>query len=144
MINESLNKTKQINFSIVIPVHNEFNMLIQTLPSIFQLEAKEIIFVLDRCTDRTKELIEDFQSRFHFKRVDTRILSIEFKSQWNSHLNFLYDVGIKNARSEINLLSQADVLLDSERINNSGIRDTTVPRSIETPTIGATTSIIIP
>ena len=39
--------------SVIVPVHNEENMLKRTLTSILMLNANEWLFILDRCEDRS-------------------------------------------------------------------------------------------
>ena len=100
--------------SVVMPVHNEELMLPITLPTVFNLKPREIILVEDRCEDRTDEIAGDIGNRY----PDVKLVRIRVSqnSDWTHHLNFLYDLGIRNASSEIVLLTQADLLLDSRQI----------------------------
>lgn len=100
-----------MKFSVVIPVHNEENVLRITLPSIFNLDAAEFIFVLDRCTDGTKRLVKKYDK--------VKTVEVSEKSDWGNHLNFLYDLGIRQAKAEIVFLSQADVIPDFQLINKT-------------------------
>lgn len=108
-----------VNFSVVVPVHNEAEMLTYSLPSLCKLGSKEVIFVLDRCTDSTEKVIKEFWKRHDSVKPKLVLLRFEERSRWRMHLNFLYDLGIRKARSEVALLSQADHLLDYVRIKDN-------------------------
>lgn len=106
-------------FSLVIPVHDEANMLLLTLTTIHKLNSNEVIFVLDRCTDSTEKILKDYWKNDDLGEVKLVLLRVERKSTWKIHLNFLYDIGIKEADSKIVLLSQADILHDYGMINRN-------------------------
>ncbi len=110
-----------MNFSLVIPVHNEASMLVYSLPSTYRLGAKEVIFVLDRCTDDTEHIIRKFWQKCYSNggNIDLVLLNVKRKSNWRIHLNFLYDLGIRKAKSKIVLLSQADIIYDSTKIREN-------------------------
>jgi glycosyltransferase involved in cell wall biosynthesis len=107
-----------VRFSLVIPVHDEANMLPLTLTDIRKLKANEVIFVLDRCTDSTEKIIRDFWKKYD-SGARLVLLRIQRESRWRMHLNFLYDIGIRKAESKIVLLSQADILHDYGKINRN-------------------------
>jgi glycosyltransferase involved in cell wall biosynthesis len=104
-------------FAVVIPVHNEADTLIYTLPSISKLSIKEVVFVLDRCTDSTDKILQRFWERIKPRDAEPVLLRIREKSNWKMHLNFLYDMGIRRTESRIILLSQADIIHDYATIN---------------------------
>ena len=117
MSSEDANDVGGLGFGVVIPVHNEAETLIYTLPSISNLRIKEVIFILDRCTDLTDKILERFWKKNKLRDVKFVLLRIQKKSSWKIHLNFLYDLGIRKAESRIILLSQADILHDYVTIN---------------------------
>jgi glycosyltransferase involved in cell wall biosynthesis len=45
--------------TVIMPIHNEENMLRLTLRSVYALQPNEIIFCLDRCTDGSERLIRE-------------------------------------------------------------------------------------
>ena len=117
MENRANNMT--LDFSVIIPVHNEAEILRYTLRSIYNLEPREIIFILDRCTDNTEKIIKSFWKKTNLgNKVKLMLLKVDKKSHWRLHLNFLYDFGIRSAVSAIVLLSQADILHDYVTIKN--------------------------
>jgi len=119
MNGEGLAESGEVSFSVVIPVHNEAKMLSYTLPSIHGLEPKEVIFVLDRCTDSTEKIVKEFWKTHVSSEVKTVLLNVQKKSKWRIHLNFLYDLGIRKAESPIILLSQADIIHDYVEIRKN-------------------------
>lgn len=120
MVNdESVNETRMVDFSVVIPVHNEAAMLACTLHPLYRLKPREVIFVLDRCTDSTERAINAFWKKYDFGEVKLVLLKVRKKSRWRLHLNFLYNLGIRKAKSKIVLLSQADILHDYVKIRKN-------------------------
>ena len=119
MDGERVAETGEVGFSVVIPVHNEAKMLTYTLPSIYGLRPKEVVFVLDRCTDSTEKIIRDFWKKFDSGGVKLVLLRVQRKSRWKMHLNLVYDLGIRKAESKIVLLSQADILHDYGKIKRN-------------------------
>lgn len=115
MTNE-LSETGGSSFSVVVPVHNEAAMLVYTLPSIWRLKPKEVIFVLDRCTDQTEKVVRRLWDKYSSDEVILLLFKVQKISRWRMHLNFLYDFGIRNAKSKIVLLTQADTLHDYVKI----------------------------
>jgi len=114
-----LTETYEADFSVVIPVHNEAKLLAYTLPSIYGLKPREAVFILDRCTDSTEDIIKGVWKKYDNERAKLVLLRVESKSKWRVHLNFLYDLGIRKAQSKIVLLSQADVLYDHRKIQRN-------------------------
>jgi len=114
-----LSEACEADFSVVIPVHNEAKLLAYTLPSIYGLKPREAVFILDRCTDSTEDIIKGFWKKYDSEKVKLVLLRVESKSKWRMHLNFLYDLGIRKAQSKIILLSQADILYDNRRIKRN-------------------------
>ncbi|WP_028283715.1 glycosyltransferase [Olleya marilimosa] len=57
-----------MNFSIIIPAHNEASSIGLTLQSLVNqtLPPKQIVVVNDNSTDNTKTIVEDFQKQYNF------------------------------------------------------------------------------
>ena len=100
--------------SVIVPVHNEEAMLRYTLLSILMLDADEWIFILDRCTDKSKELIEKYAKKLN---RNIKLLIVKSKSDWARHVNFLFDIGIRNASGEKVFRTDADIIQDYKRVN---------------------------
>ncbi|MFW9795053.1 MAG: glycosyltransferase family A protein, partial [Candidatus Thorarchaeota archaeon] len=108
-----------VRFTVIIPVHNEAQILSYTLPSIYRLDAEKAIFVLDRCADSTELTITRFWNEKHPNHVDLELIEVKERSKWRKHLGFLYNLGLEKAKSEIVLLSQADIYHDYVRIKEN-------------------------
>jgi len=100
--------------SVIVPVHNEEAMLKHTLPSIFMLDANEWIFIIDRCTDKSQELIETYSKRF---KRNVKFLVIKSRSDWARHVNFLFDLGVRSSSCEKVFRTAADIIQDYKQIN---------------------------
>ena len=101
--------------SVILPVHNEEDMLKRTLPSIFKLDADEWIFIIDRCSDRSQKLIEIYGKKLN---RNFKFLTVKSKSDWRRHVNFLFDLGVRSASSEKVFRTAADIMQDYKRVNS--------------------------
>ena len=99
------------SFSVILPVHNEEQLLPYTLPGVFRLRPREVVLVLDRCTDRS-EVIAQRMQRHHFPATPLSLIRVRELSGWSIHLNYLYHLGVKQAQGPAILLAQADIMLD--------------------------------
>jgi len=100
--------------SVIVPVHNEENMLKRTLTSILMLNANEWLFILDRCEDRSQKIIQEYAEKLD---RNIKFLVVNSKSNWSRHVNFLYDLGVRNASSERVYRTAADIVQDYNSIN---------------------------
>jgi len=99
-----MKKSKEPPVSILIPVYNGEKTLKQCLDSVLKQTYKnyEVIVVDDNSTDRTKEIIEDFQKRNN--RV--RYLFESKQTRGAARLK-----GGKNAKGEIVLMTDSDCIV---------------------------------
>lgn len=92
-------KDKQVKFSIIIPAHNEEKYITKCLESIKGAsipfpDQVEVIVVLNRCTDRTKEIAESYQC-----------VTVE---NGDKNLSKIRNAGAKVAQGEIIVTIDAD------------------------------------
>jgi glycosyltransferase involved in cell wall biosynthesis len=98
-----------------MPVHNEERMLPISLPSIVDKRVDEYLFVLDRCSDRSEEIIRAWATRFNLNHK-TRILHYSSgKRLWRVDETFNY--GFSQAKSELIYKMDADILFDTRAFN---------------------------
>lgn len=100
-----------MKFSVILPVHNEEEMLRITLPSVKNLNPSEVVIIFDRCTDKSeliaKKILKDKLVSIHINK----------KSNWRHHLSYLYHLGVQYAKYDKMLFTQADIYLDSKMID---------------------------
>lgn len=101
-----------MNFSVVLPIHNEANMLRFTLRSIYDLQSQEILFGLDRCSDATERIINS-EARLH---PDTRTRISHYSERdgagWRFRGAYLRRTLYYNAENDTILNTSADIRLD--------------------------------
>ena len=99
-------------FSVVMPVHNEQENLLYSLPALFAIEPDEIIVVLDRCSDKSSEVIEKASTKFGYKG-NLRLLEVsEDFPDWRYRIALLFRLGFTAARNDTILTMAADIVLD--------------------------------
>jgi glycosyltransferase involved in cell wall biosynthesis len=103
-----------VKFTVVMPIHNDEDMLRYSLPSIYRLQPDEIILLLDRCTDESYETAVkiakyyDYEQRTRFVKIHTR------RGEWKFQVAYLRRYGFKLAKNAIILNTDADMILDEK------------------------------
>ena len=101
-----------------MPVHNEEKFLPLSLPSIYNLKPSEVILIFDRCTDKSLEVAKKFSFSHHF-HGKTKFVEVTEKSfEWKFRFSYLRCLGIDMASNDINLITGADLILDSNIANH--------------------------
>lgn len=97
--------TKNILFSVIIPLHNKEKYIEKTLHSVFQqtFTAYELIIINDGSTDKSKDLVKAICE----KKDNTTLIS-----QKNQGLSTTRNRGIRAAKGEIIALLDADDIWD--------------------------------
>jgi len=101
--------------SVIIAVHNEEKHLPYFLPNLFGLHANEFIFVLDRCNDNSKHLI---QTVHHPETAETKIVDKQFVS-WKNSPAETQDLGCQHATGETIFMLDADIIPDKNLIEKT-------------------------
>jgi len=96
--------------SIIVPVHNEERVIVDCMTSLLASDypAFEVVVVLDRCSDRSRELLREFVAR------DARLRVIENDAcppDWAGKCNAAR-VGAQAANGQYLLFTDADVRFD--------------------------------
>jgi len=92
--------------SVVIPVHNEESYLPYCIAGLIPCAIYEAVFVLDRCTDKSKAII--LNTRFPFK---VKVLELE-KKCWKSPTAEPVALGCKAATGNVIYCIGADMYVD--------------------------------
>jgi glycosyltransferase involved in cell wall biosynthesis len=101
-------------FSIVMPVHNEQESLLYILPALFANEPDQVIVILDRCTDRSREVIEAVSRKLSYKGNLMLIEVSEDFPDWRYRVARLFRLGFAEARNDTILTMAADIVLDKK------------------------------
>ncbi len=100
------------SISVIIPVFNEEKIIERKMENIHQLnypESKiEVLIVSDHSTDRTKEIVE--------RNSDSIVKFLELPSRGGK--NAVLNLGMKEAKNEIIVFSDASIMLDSDALKN--------------------------
>ncbi len=95
-----------------MPVHNEHDNLRYSLSALFSADPDEIIFVLDRCQDGSKEMIKAAVERLGFKGKVKLIEVSEDFPDWHFRVARLFRLGFKEATNDAILTMAADIIID--------------------------------
>lgn len=93
--------------SVVMPIHNEEDLLPYSLHPMLDAPVHEFIFVLDRCTDRSKEIV----SRFSTRVPGCKTLE-KNETRWLNPAAEACDIGAEHASGDWIYLIDADVVAD--------------------------------
>ncbi len=103
--------------SIIVPAHNEERVVEACAATLLASDypSLQVVMVLDRCTDRTRELLRPFEAR------DARLKVIENRDcppDWAGKCNAAR-VGVEHATGEYLLFTDADVEFDPQLVRAS-------------------------
>ena len=103
-----------MKISIIIPVHNLENLIIQCLNSVaaqdFNKSDYEILLVLDACSDNTEVIVKEWQNQH--RSINLRILYSQVRTPGGAR-----NVGLNHAMGDYVLFIDGDDKL----INNSAM-----------------------
>lgn len=103
----------RLRFTVILPVHNEAEMLPYTLRSIFDLGPDEVIFGLDRCTDSSESVIRGYAKRVNYGGALTlRVFAEGDGVGWAFRPGYLRRELYRMARNDVILNTSADIRLD--------------------------------
>lgn len=108
---------KSVPVSIVICAKNEYYNLLKNLPLVLKQDYKdfEVVVVNDASTDETKDLLQDFEREYS----NLSIVHIAQNLNFFSGKKFALSLGIKSAKNEWLLLTDADC----EPISNQWLKN---------------------
>jgi glycosyltransferase involved in cell wall biosynthesis len=104
-----------IDFSVVMPVHNEADMLPLSLPSVYKLMPSEVILIFDNCSDDSEEVAKKIIKKYDPQnQITRRINNIPKKIEHKYRVAYLKRLGMDSAHYDVVLIADADIILDSE------------------------------
>jgi len=95
-----------MRFTVVCPVHNEETLLPYSLPSMRKLGPEETIFLLDRCTDGSELLIDQWFP------CAKKITVSETPKNWVYRGAWIRREGYRVASNDFIVSTSADIILD--------------------------------
>ena len=101
-----------MNFSVVMPVHNEEKNLLFSLPNLLKLRSDELIILIDNCTDRSKQVIEDYAKKGCFNGSLKFIEVKEIPADWKYRVAYLFRLGYRSVKNDTILTTAADIVFD--------------------------------
>lgn len=106
---------KNSDFSVVMPIHNEAELLVLSLPSVILLNPKELILLFDNCSDNSYEVAVQITKRMnYFEKTSFELVSKEEGSEFSFRPTFLRRKGYLKAKSSKILKTDADLILDQK------------------------------
>jgi glycosyltransferase involved in cell wall biosynthesis len=104
---------KSRDFSVVMPIHNEAELLSLSLPSVYRLNPAETILLFDRCTDDSYNIAVKIAKRTKFfEKTVFRMVSKNEGAQFSFRPTFLRRLGYSMATCNKILKTDADLVLD--------------------------------
>lgn len=106
---------KETDFSVVMPIHNEAELLKLSLPSVIRLHPKEMILLFDNCTDNSYEVAVQITKRMdYFEKTSFEFITKEEGSEFSFRPTFLRRKGYLKAKCNKVLKTDADLILDKK------------------------------
>ncbi|MCW4016839.1 MAG: glycosyltransferase family 2 protein [Candidatus Bathyarchaeota archaeon] len=101
------------DFSVVMPIHNESELLKLSLPSVYRLDPAETILLFDNCTDESYNVAVNIAKKTKFfEKTIFKEVSGEEGAQFSFRPTFLRRMGYSMAKCNKILKTDADLVLD--------------------------------
>jgi glycosyltransferase involved in cell wall biosynthesis len=99
-----------LKVSGAMPVHNDSLMLRYSLPALVNASLDELVFLLDRCTDESEQIIkfwkESFNPPFQVRTVK------KDKQSWKSPVSEAFQAAFENCKGDVIYSLAADCIYD--------------------------------
>jgi glycosyltransferase involved in cell wall biosynthesis len=106
-------RDKKTDFSVVMPIHNEAELLKLSLPSVLRLDPTETILLFDNCTDDSYNVAVQITKRMnYFEKTVFKIVTAQEGSGFSFRPTFLRRMGYLMAKYNKVLKTDADLILD--------------------------------
>jgi len=103
---------EQIDFSIVVPVKDEIDLIPWTLPSYYAVNPSEVIICTDKPTPRkVRQVIQKVAAACDALDI-TRIVEVERDPEWNFHQAHVRRTGFKKAKYDRILTVDIDLVIN--------------------------------
>ena len=110
---KSSNQEPEEGVTVVVTAKNKFHHLKVLIPKLFEQDYPkfDVLIVNDQSTDRTKRLLEDLMSRYS----KLRTVTVKYTPKHCNAKKFALTLGIKVAKNDVILLTDADCLPNSDQ-----------------------------
>ena len=110
---KSKNQDPEEGVTIVVTAKNKFQHLKVLIPKLFEQDYPkfDVMIVNDQSTDRTKRLLEDLMIRY----PKLRTVTVKYTPKHCNAKKFALTLGIKVAKNDVILLTDADCLPNSDQ-----------------------------
>ena len=102
-----------MDFTVVMPIHNEERFLPYSLPSVYRISPNEVILIFDRCTDQSIQTARKIASLLRSTDI-TKFVELSDPVDWNWRLAYLIAFGIEAAGNQVILITDADYILNEK------------------------------
>jgi glycosyltransferase involved in cell wall biosynthesis len=103
-----------MKFSVVMPIHNESDLLSLSLPSVYKLKPSEVILIFDNCSDDSEEIAKKIASKYDpLNDITVCIKDVPKDIEYKERLSYLMRRGMDSASCGVVLVTAADIILDS-------------------------------
>jgi glycosyltransferase involved in cell wall biosynthesis len=103
---------KQIDFSIVVPVKDEVDLIPRTLPSYYDVNPREVIVCTDKPIPRkVQQVIQKVAVDCDATNI-TRIVEVKKEPEWNFHQAHVRRIGFKKAKYDRILTVDIDLVIN--------------------------------
>jgi cellulose synthase/poly-beta-1,6-N-acetylglucosamine synthase-like glycosyltransferase len=109
----SNNQIPEEGVTVLVAAHNEYHNLKTLIPKLFEQDYPkfDVMIVNDRSTDRTKRLLEELMIKY----PKLRSVTIKYTPKHVTAKKFALTLGIKVAKNDVILLTDADCMPSSEQ-----------------------------
>jgi len=100
-----------MKISVVIPVHNEEAYLPYSIPSLLKSPIDELVVVLDRCTDKSEEILKQTSFPYEVKFIK------KTSQQWHCPTAEVFELGFQHTTGDLLYTMAADMIVDPKQFN---------------------------
>jgi len=104
-----------MKISVVMAIHNEEKYLPFSLASLINAQIDEIVFVLDRCNDKSLEIVKHFSNKVKYRCV---IIEKNF-NEWINSASETFTYGTNFVKGDVIFHLGADFIPDSKLFNKN-------------------------
>lgn len=98
--------SKKQTISVVMPIHNEEEYLPYSLPSLLKSRIDELVIVLDRCTDKSEEIIRKTVFPYPVKII------VKSEQKWKCPTAEVFEIGFSHATGDLFYSMAGDMVTD--------------------------------